>query len=365
MTDRRTSPSGPSLFASLQAGRALAAILVAFYHASAYIFSLDKYWGFDPARHFMDFGRAGVEFFFVLSGFIIFYIHAKDINRPDRVFPYAAKRFLRIYPIYWLIVGVVMAIYFAVPSFGLPYQREPGTILSSLLLVHVDGTSDTELAAAWTLYHEILFYAVFSLLILRKELGVAVLSLWMALSAATLFVTPSVYIVEFFFSPLHLLFGMGMIACWTVSHGPIRRPGLVALGGIALFLSAGADEDFFSLVSAMPRNLIYGVASALAVVGAVELERQDRLKVPGWLVLSGNASYVIYLINFTVLSFLAKILVFAGAREMLNPLAAYVIVTALSVVSGVILHLWIEKPLMKTTRAWFRKAAMGPSPSLG
>jgi peptidoglycan/LPS O-acetylase OafA/YrhL len=60
-----------------------------------------------------QFGHAGVDLFFVISGFIITYVHYDDIGTPSRLGRYAARRFQRIYPLYWLatlvtlILGVV------------------------------------------------------------------------------------------------------------------------------------------------------------------------------------------------------------------------------------------------------------------
>lgn len=354
MTDDRIS-SRHEILASLQAGRAIAAILVAFFHTGVLIFALDKYWGFDPVRHFFDFGRAGVEFFFVLSGFIILHIHWKDLGHPQTVRNYAAKRFLRIYPIYWVILATVTPVYFIVPSFGLPYQRDPGTILSSFLLMHVDGNSDTILAAAWTLYHEMLFYFFFALAILHKRAGVGIIGLWLLASAATLIATPPTYIVEFLLSPLHLLFAMGMAACWAIHRARIPSPRTVALLGVAIFLAAGMEENYVLALDDMLRNLIYGLGSALTVVGVVTLEREGRLKIPHWLLVTGNASYVIYLINFTVLSLMAKIFVFTGAREALPPLLSYAILVAASVILGIAVHLCIERPLMRFLRGRYNR----------
>ena len=74
-----------------------------------------KYLEFDPSRRLFDFGHAGVEFFFVLSGFIILHIHWKDLGHPSRFSSFAGKRFLRIYPMYWLVLAAIIPVYFFSP----------------------------------------------------------------------------------------------------------------------------------------------------------------------------------------------------------------------------------------------------------
>lgn len=353
MVGGMTRRSG-ELLTSLQAGRAGAALAVAFYHASLYIFALKKYWGYDPTYNFFEFGHAGVEFFFVLSGFIIFYIHQPDLGRPLRLFPYLRKRFLRIYPIYWIVLAGVIAVYFTVPSFGYPYHREAGTILSSILLVHVNGNANTDLAVAWTLYHEIAFYAVFALAIFNKRFGLAAIAVWMLVSAATLIIEPQVYSVAFFFSPLQLLFGMGMLSCWIVNGCRVPMPGWLTWSGVALFAAAAMEDDYLSWLTEMDRALVYGFASALIVTGIVTLERQGRLKVPAVLVLMGNASYIIYLIHFTLLSGLAKLFMVAGAKEALPALLSFFLLVALAILLGIAAHVWVERPLLRFLNALWR-----------
>ena len=51
------------------------------------------------------FAHAGVDFFFVLSGFIIYRVHRGDIGSPHRLSRYAWRRFVRIYPTYWIILA--------------------------------------------------------------------------------------------------------------------------------------------------------------------------------------------------------------------------------------------------------------------
>ncbi len=59
---------------TLQAGRAVAALAVVFFHAAI---STDTFTNGMPQsiRWIAGFGYLGVDFFFVLSGFIIAYIH--------------------------------------------------------------------------------------------------------------------------------------------------------------------------------------------------------------------------------------------------------------------------------------------------
>ena len=47
----------------------------------------------------------GVNFFFVPSGFIIFFAHAKDVGRPARIGTYLWRRFARVYPTYWVFIS--------------------------------------------------------------------------------------------------------------------------------------------------------------------------------------------------------------------------------------------------------------------
>lgn len=84
-------------FHSIQIGRALAAQYVAIFYAEKII----KAWmGQSLNSGFALAGHSGVEFFFVLSGFIMPHVHWKDIDRPDSIYPYVRSRVIRIYPIF-------------------------------------------------------------------------------------------------------------------------------------------------------------------------------------------------------------------------------------------------------------------------
>src|SRR4051812_16613211 len=101
---------------TLQAYRGLAALLVVFSHAQ----NIYAKYGPSPGWPVLfQFGSAGVQFFFVLSGFIMLWVHAADIGRPAAAGKYFHKRFIRIYPIYWVATLILLPFWIEVPAFGL------------------------------------------------------------------------------------------------------------------------------------------------------------------------------------------------------------------------------------------------------
>src|SRR5436305_9906897 len=103
---------------TLQACRAAAAILVVLFHASGSIFALAKYFDCKPFGRVFDFGYAGVDFFFVLSGFLMMHVHAQDFGQPRKLGAYCWKRFTRIYPAYWVVLALIVPVYFLLPGVG-------------------------------------------------------------------------------------------------------------------------------------------------------------------------------------------------------------------------------------------------------
>ena len=93
---------------SLQAGRGVAAIGVVFDHVSL-IMAQPEYGAHNVLASVTQYGILGVNFFFVLSGFIILMAHYKDIGQPRSVGSYAYRRVIRIYPIYWVFLALYLA----------------------------------------------------------------------------------------------------------------------------------------------------------------------------------------------------------------------------------------------------------------
>src|SRR5579864_9480491 len=110
--DRHSMVTAPRTLQSVRAFRGAAALLVLFFHASSVstFFLHSDFWSW-----LFFFGYSGVDFFFVLSGFIIFLTHRADIGRSERLNAYLTKRFIRIYPVYWTVALVLVPVYFGTP----------------------------------------------------------------------------------------------------------------------------------------------------------------------------------------------------------------------------------------------------------
>ncbi|MDM0109350.1 acyltransferase [Variovorax sp. J22R24] len=344
------------MYQSIQACRALAALLVVFFHLGGNL-AKDKYFGAHAVplqRIFLFGGSAGVAFFFVLSGFIIVMIHWQDFGQPARLRPYLRKRLVRIYPTYILIFCAVYAAALLVPSLRDAMPTDVGVLLESLLLVPQDvamvgGTGAPVIVVAWSLQYEVVFYAVVALAFVHPLVcAFAVLALagnfvWQMLGGARQF--PA----SFFANELMLLFAMGVGAAAALHRRwQFGRPLSVAiLVGVAFFAIGAAsvwrDESHNAYF-----NLGYGVCGALAIVALTQAERAQPARFASrMLSLLGDASYALYLIHFPLIAVLCKLAVAAGLRGVTGVGVAFVAITLACVATSVAFHLWIERPMLR------------------
>ncbi|MEM7630716.1 MAG: acyltransferase [Pseudomonadota bacterium] len=336
------------MLTGLQSGRAVAAIMVAIFHANLFLLPKNFYDG-NGAGAVFNFGYAGVEFFFVLSGFIMMLVHRQDFGRPERMGLFLYKRVVRIYPIYWMVLTFLVAIYIAAPTRGPDHAREPLSILASYLLWPTeDGPI---MAVAWTLQHEMLFYLIFATLLWRVRIGAVLFGAWMVACVAALpFYGQITHPLEFFLKPHNLLFAMGIGTALLYDRVAVGTARLLFWAGLALFLGTGVAETVGEVPFPRgPLPLIYGLGAALMMVGLT----RGALPSPRWLTFLGDASYSIYLVHLPAMNILAVFLKRAGIHEVLPPLAMLTLVVTLVTVIGCIVHVMIEKPLM----AWFKARA--------
>jgi exopolysaccharide production protein ExoZ len=316
---------------SLQAGRAVAALSVVAHHASM---STADFVGILPHAigNVLGFGWLGVDFFFVLSGFIIYHTTLTKAAGVQGAKSYAKSRITRIFVPFLPISIALMLLYTLLPS--LSASSRDWSVLASLSLLPVGSPA---LTVAWTLQHEVVFYAIFALGFFTGRLWL-VLGMWAAaiVACALLGLHPAVRPVSILLSLINLEFLFG-IGCAILSFRRHRHDGwlypAVAVASFAVWGMLGFERVL---------SPIAGLGIAAIIVPVVRLELVGRLRVPGWAVFLGAASYAIYLIHNPLLSIAARVA--ARLPVLSNVYVATLFGVFATIIAGCLYHLWLEKP---------------------
>jgi len=334
----------PSRLSGIQALRGLAAIGVVFSHTARH---LNKGVGAPGLVSFFQAGHAGVDLFFVISGFIILFVHAPDIGRPDRLSRYLSRRFTRVYPLYWLALALTIGMG-SLGSHGLT-QLGTGPVLWSALLL--PSFHDPLLGIAWTLQREMVFYAVFALLIENRRAGATAMAAWLCLILASSLGLGTAGLAPQFGGIYGLEFFVGMAAAYLVRSGFIPAPRALAALGLALFAASMVAETI-GILNGFDgaARLAYGGSGALLVAGVATAERKGRLSVPVFLQTLGGASYSIYLFQFVFIGAVWQIGLKTGLMARMPHLASFAIIAVTAVVGGILVSFAVEQPLLRLIR---------------
>jgi exopolysaccharide production protein ExoZ len=362
--------------ASLEVGRGVAALLVVAYHLSE---GCAQYFGALPLGFIFRGGHAGVEYFFVLSGFIIYYVHREDIGQGAALARFCKRRLIRIVPMYWLVISAMLVAFALHPQWGSSRSLDLGSIVMDYLLVPRAGT--LVLPPAWTLQREAIFYAIFAMAIVAPRPGLTLFFAWqMAVLGRAIAViagaAPTHPLIEALLGAHNLGFLVGVSCAWLMLNRPTARPGtataLAWLGALGL-IGATATEWLApgpagpglapgltgqSLVALeLGRSLAYSGSCGLLVYGFASRETCRPFRIPKALTLLGASSYAIYLLHEPLSSLFFKILVRLPVAPFIAPDWAFVIVAIAVVLVAACAHLAIEAPMTARLRAAFLSGA--------
>lgn len=279
---------------SIQYLRALAALAVVCFHAAK---------KFDVN---MAFGAAGVDIFFVISGFIMWVITQ---NSPQTPLTFLKRRIERLAPMYWIvtsimIVGGILGLF---PNMVLTAQH---TFYSLFFIPHIspsNGEPYPILAQGWTLNYEMFFYAFFAafLLVKNANMRLCLISLtFAALVIIGIIFEPQNIILKSFTRPIILEFICGMIIGQLWLKGIILPKFLAAISIIA------ALTGYVSLhITGIGYYDVYtGTLAVLLVLGFLGFENIMAKKPQKPILYIADWSYSIYLTHTLVISVLAKVI---------------------------------------------------------
>lgn len=337
---------------NLQGLRGVACLLVLGVHAGGWEsdFGVSR----EFLRPFRWFGFAGVDLFFVISGFIIAHTQAGSFGNIRAIPGYLFRRFWRVYPLFWITMLI------AVPAIGAALSPTPFPDWFAWLTLTPSEFPNYYIAPAWTLTYEVTFYAAFGLLLaLPRRWAPWALVAWGVAIVAVLSQQSEVpyyaaTVGDTLFSPLILEFLLGCAVAAAVRHFPPCGGRFAVLAGIAWgvcwavsFSVPGRPYAICTLP--LERVWSFGPASALIVYGCIVAERQGTLTLPRWLRATGDASYSIYLwhgpigmaLHFSVLWW---------PHHTAPHLAWLAFMLSATWGGGMLLHRWVERPLLNLVK---------------
>jgi peptidoglycan/LPS O-acetylase OafA/YrhL len=326
------------MIGGLQMLRGVAATLVVLFHLQAAAVAD----GHDPGiLRWFRVGEAGLDVFFVLSGFVIF--HAAQGRQGRGAGWFLRQRFWRIVPSYWAALALTLAAMAAFAVMRSDWSDWPSArrLMVSVFMLPLP---DQVMAVAWTLTVEWLFYLVFAVTFFRFGAAGAIvaLALW-ALVTQGLKVwsapLPDWMGLVLYSGVIEFLFG-GLIAL-AHAAGWRRGAGLAMVVGV---LGLAAVVPGF-LPFNWGREWVAGLPSAALVYGLMA----GGWRMPGWTLVWGEASYLLYLLHLLVFSVAGTLLRMAGVAPY-GSLGAMLGLGTLSIAVSVSATLWLERPYRRWTK---------------
>jgi exopolysaccharide production protein ExoZ len=307
----RVMTERPRLFPWVQGLRAIAAFAVAMLHTNNDAIVAGR----DPAGWLAGLSNAmpwaaGVDIFFVISGFVIVHASADLFAQPGGAGRFLRRRLSRIVPLYWVLTTLFLAMELFQRSAVHGEMGGPGFFLASYLFIpwaRPDGLVQPTLGLGWTLNYEMFFYVVLTpFLLLPRGWAVAgsAAALCLLVAVGQIFGFDSICLT-FWAEPLILEFVLGMGIALAVARG-LAFPGWLRLAlvvGAVVWLHGQTETEGAWRVVAI------GLPGALLVIAAVSGRSVERIgPVMGVLIRLGDASYAMYLFHpfvmraFTILA---------------------------------------------------------------
>lgn len=324
--------------------RAFAALAVVVFHAAE-----------RTGLHFAI-GAAGVDVFFVVSGFIMMAISDR---RPMQPVAFLRDRLLRIAPSYWIVTSIMIAGAAAglFPNLKLDIAHALGSFLFIPVPSPNTGHLWPVLVQGWTLNYEIFFYAVFALaLLVRPSFRLTALTAVLALLVLTgMSIQSQNILAAFYTQPLLLEFAAGAFLAKLWKSGTLPSP---LIGVLLVVLSIGG----FAMIHLLKLEFgafNCGPLAVLLVLGMLAIENAGKLPSSPIATYIGNASYSIYLWHTLALSVVVKAGMVLGLP---GPLIAAAGIAA-GTIAGVIGYECVEKPIQGIIKG--RRPAVGRRPVHG
>jgi exopolysaccharide production protein ExoZ len=300
---------------------------------------------------------AGVDIFFVISGFVIVHASRSLFTTPGAAKLFLQRRLTRVVPLYWLMTSLFLietmispdaingalggAVFIAKSYLFIPCAR-PGGVVQPVL------------GLGWTLNYELFFYVIFTPF-LRLRQAQAVTGATLLLAAFVLAAPHGLLhgvILQTWSNPIILEFCAGMLLALLPSSftlHAIPRLAIVAAVLVLLHLQPGWS-----------RLAACGIPAAVLLFAAVTGKASARLpRIEIGLVMLGDASYALYLVHPFVMRAMALLW-----QHLHRPGGIYAYILAclvLAQLTAIVIHYWFEIPVTRQLRAVLEERQVSPA----
>jgi exopolysaccharide production protein ExoZ len=308
-------------------------------------------------------GMFGVDIFFVISGFILGSTALRAASGEPRVeaYDFIARRILRIFPIYWIVILFPLFRELRVHKltgwkfldywFLLPGFSYPGTQLI--------------IGLAWTLIFEMVFYSVMTIFMrftLRHAARNTIAAL-VVLVAAGVIVDIRRPLLNILMNPILLEFVLGGLSALAFERFGQRRTagigiliaGLIVIGAVTIHTTynVALEQNVLAGLGILPRVATWGIGAWLLVSGVVFWGPQVRSRLGKVLVAVGNGSYSIYLTSVISIELINRVMSKVSTRSVTEGsiLLREVVAVVCLIVIGMLFYWLIERPLGKRLNA--------------
>ncbi|WP_245687469.1 acyltransferase family protein [Streptacidiphilus griseoplanus] len=350
----RAATRGGRLYA-LDGLRLLAALSVLVFHYMARGGSASKAWG-QQSRSVLpgieplaDYGWLGVEFFFIISGFVI--CMSCWGRTPGQFF---RSRLTRLYPAYWVAIGLIVVLQEIFPVVVTRRMSLHDILLNLTMLheplgvAHVDGVF-------WTLWVEMRFYLIFALVV---RLGVTYRStavfcgLWTVGSVLTQ-VSHNVLLDNLLVPKYSAYFiaGIGFYLIHRFGHHALSW-GIVGISWLIAQERVIAETDRFGKMINAPLSGTVGatvITVCFVVMAGVALGWFSRLNWR-WLTTAGALTYPLYLTH----EHLGHLVIY-GLRDQFPPGVVLAVTTVAMLLLAWLVHRLAERPLARAMKRALEK----------
>ncbi|HEY0784977.1 MAG TPA: acyltransferase [Acidobacteriaceae bacterium] len=326
---------------NIQGLRAFAAIAVVSFHTGLIL------------PHMRAIGSFGVDVFFVISG----YIMARICETNSSFF--LRRRLIRIVPPYWVMTALLFLAALKSPQLMGATRASGPELLKSLLFIPYfksNGLLRPLLFVGWSLNYEMFFYLAIALGLLLYRRHALLLASAVVLATAALCHGRPGALPVFYGNGIMIEFVLGIAAYEIARRVPesfaLRtRPGwlavtLLCMGGLICQQGIDRPELSYDWIVTESLCMILILSASLLSRGGWDLR-------VAWLVLIGDASYILYLIHPYCEYSIDRLFTWRFHHLNMRHPAGSLFVSALSIVVAVLIHVYVERPTVAALNARF------------